>query len=161
MVINDWKSQWCSEQREAWSKLKTELCNPEILVSLIGGKLKKVMSESSSYEVGGVLMELDNESGWIPVVRSSRQISAADMAYPVYQKSCLAVVHNLMKWGKYLHGERFPVVTDQLYLKWVMNLKEPRDRFARWLMEIQDFGSMWCMYQDHSQWYLTPSAGRR
>lgn len=52
----------------------------------------------------------------------------------------MVVVHELRKWRHYLHGvPTFTVVTDHLELRWLVNLKDPRDRLARWMVDVQDF----------------------
>ena len=48
-------------------------------------------------------------------------------------------MHALLKWRHYLHGEHFVAVTDLLSLKWLLSLKDPRDKLARWVVQIQDF----------------------
>ena len=48
-------------------------------------------------------------------------------------------MHSLQKWSHYLHSESFTVVTDHLSLKWLLSLKDPREKLARWVIEIQDF----------------------
>lgn len=38
-----------------------------------------------------------------------------------------------------MHGESFVLVTNHLILKWLMSLKDSRDKLARWVIEIQDY----------------------
>lgn len=42
-----------------------------------------------------------------------------------------------------MHGEPFVVVTNHLTLKWLMSLKDSRDKLARWVIEIQDYDSFY------------------
>lgn len=51
----------------------------------------------------------------------------------------MTVFHSLRRWRYYLHGEMFKVVSDQLTLKWLLSLKDPRKRLARWVLEVMDF----------------------
>lgn len=122
------------ENSKKLGEIKSALCNPEILVSPTGGRYTKVMANASSSEVGVVILQQEDAYGWRPVAFTSRQFKASEMAYPVYQKECLAVEHALTKWEKYLYRNGFTVVTDQLFFKSLMNLKEPKGRLARWLM---------------------------
>lgn len=66
-----------------------------------------------------------------------------DVKYTVTERECLAIVHSLKKWRFYLHGgAKFLVMTDHQSLHWLMNMKEPKGRLARWMVEIQDFDFM-------------------
>ena len=71
---------------------------------------------------------------------TSRKTTDAEVIYTVTERECLAMVHALRKSRCYLHGEPDLIVeTDHLSLKWLMSLKEPRGRLARWMVEVQDF----------------------
>jgi RNase H-like domain found in reverse transcriptase len=52
----------------------------------------------------------------------------------------LAVVFGLRQFRHLLHGEDFEVVTDHIALTWLLSLREPKERLARWIVEIQTFG---------------------
>ena len=74
------------------------------------------------------------------MVFTSRKPTDSEKKFTVTEKDCLAVVHSLRKWRFYLHGETdVVVVTDRYSLKWLVSLKDPRGRFARWMVDIQDF----------------------
>ena len=139
LIISDWITRWGQEQREAWRTLKELLSNPSALSAPRSGAPKKVMTDASAYGIGGVLLQEDDHGTWRPLSFTSRQLKKSELAYPVHQKECLAVVHALKIWRHYLHGETFQVVTDQMSLKWLMSLQEPRDRLARWVLEVQDY----------------------
>lgn len=51
----------------------------------------------------------------------------------------MAVDYALKKWRHYLRGENLEAVTDKLSLRGLLSLKDPRDRPARWVLEIQSF----------------------
>ena len=68
------------------------------------GASKKVMTNASSYGLGGFLLQLEEDSTWRPVSFASRQLKKAEISYPVHQKECLAVVQALKKWRHYLHA---------------------------------------------------------
>lgn len=112
---------------------------PESLKPLTRGIKRKVTTDASAYGLGGVLLQRGDDGSWNPVSLTSRQLKKVELAYPVHEKECFAVVYALKEWRHYLHGEAFEVVTDQMSLKWLLGLQEPRDRLARRVLEIQDF----------------------
>ena len=98
------------------------------------------MTNASAYGVGGVLLQREDDGKWHPVSFTSRKLTDAERKFTVTEKECLAVVHGLRKWRFYLHGETdVVVVTDHCSLRWLMSLKDPRGRLARWMVSIQDF----------------------
>ena len=129
--IHDWDLRWGVVQRNAWKALKEALRNPEILVAPRRGMVKKVMTDASSYEPGGFLLQMSTNGKWRPVCFTGRLLRLAERKFTATEKECLAVVHALRKWRHYLHGERFVVVTDHLALRWLRSHKEPRERLAR------------------------------
>lgn len=137
--IHDWESRWETSQREAWQALKGALRDPEVLVAPKRGMQKRVMTDASSYGLGGVLLQKTEEGNWRPVSFTSRLMRLSERKFTATEKECLAVVHALRKWCHYLHGERFQVITDHLALRWLLSLKEPRERLARWVVDVQDF----------------------
>jgi RNase H-like domain found in reverse transcriptase len=57
----------------------------------------------------------------------------------VTQKECLAVLSGLQKSRQHLYGEIFGVITDHSALVWLMSLRDPKHRLARWILEFQSF----------------------
>ena len=137
--IPDWHIRWGEKQREAWKELKNSLSAPDVLASPERGAPKKVMTDASSYRLGGVLLQMTKGGKWRPVSFTSRLLKLSERKYTVPEKECLAIFHALRKWRHYLHGERFECVTDHLALRWLLSLKDPRERLARWVVEVQDF----------------------
>ncbi len=97
------------------------------------------MTDASSYGLGGVLLQKSDSGVWRPVAYTSKQLKKSELAYTVTEKECYAVVYELREWRRYLYGEKFIVVTDHLALKWLLSLKDPRERPARWVLEVQEF----------------------
>ena len=86
--IPDWIARWGSCQRDAWQQLKDSLSDPQVLMAPVRGASKKVMTDASSYGVGGVLLQKDEAGAWNPVSFTSKQFKKAELAYPVHQKEC-------------------------------------------------------------------------
>ena len=140
VAIKEWGRKWGEEQRNAWMGLKEDLSSPTVLASPRRDAVKKLMTDASNYGVGGVLLQQEETGAWRPVAFTSRKLKGAETRYTTTEKECLAVVHSLKKWRHYLQGSpAFEVVTDHMALRWLMSVREPRGRLARWMMEIQDF----------------------
>ena len=116
------------------------LCDPEILAAPVRGPPKRFMTDASAYGLGGVLLQQTQRGEWSPVSFTSKLMKKAEQYYSPTDKECLAIVNALKKWRHYLYREHFAAVTDHLVLKWLMSLKDPRERLARWTIEVQDYG---------------------
>lgn len=122
-MIADWDARWGEAQIQAWKDINDVLSAPEFLVPPTRGSPKRMLTDASGYGIGGVLLQLSNDSSWRPVSFTSRKLSDAEVKYTVAERECLAVVHGLQKCRCYLHGEQELVVgTDHLSLKWLMSL---------------------------------------
>jgi RNase H-like domain found in reverse transcriptase len=91
--------------------------------------------------LGVALLQFEGEDkGWLPVGFASRKMKGTEQRCTTTEKECLAVVFGLRKLRHLLHGEDFEVVTDHIALTWLLSLREPKERLARWIVEIQTFG---------------------
>jgi transposase InsO family protein len=143
--VPDWAARWGLEQRMAFEDLRTEMGRPEFLVPARPGADKRMVTDASRYGFGAVLLQLEGARGWQPVGFASRKLTGGEPRWTTTERECGAVVFGLRKFRHLLHGERFTVVTDHTALGWLMNLREPRERLARWIIGIQemDFAVMY------------------
>jgi RNase H-like domain found in reverse transcriptase len=49
------------------------------------------------------------------------------------------MVFGLRKIRQHLYGEKFEVITDHIALTWLLALRDPKERLARWIVEMQTF----------------------
>lgn len=77
--------------------------------------------------------------GWGPVAFASRKQQGAEVQYTVPDKEYAAIVFGLGKFREILYGEEFSVVIEHATPVWLMKLSDPKDRLARWVVEVQVF----------------------
>ena len=132
LVIKEWDRRWRISERRAWEHLKGVLGDPEFLLLPRRGAAKKVMADSSTYGLGGVLLQEEGGEKWRPIAFTSRKLSDSEKKFTVTERECLAVFHGLRKLRPSLHGEKEVLIfTDSFSFKWLMSLRDPRRRLAR------------------------------
>ncbi|KAA8497500.1 Transposon Ty3-I Gag-Pol polyprotein [Porphyridium purpureum] len=135
----DWSSRFGKAQREAFERLKTALCDPSVvLYQPIPGAAWMLDTDASTLGVGAALYRRLGSS-FHPVCFLSRALTPAEKNYAITELECLAVVWAVRKCRHYLYGESICIRSDHEPLKWLLNLKEPRGRLARWALALSDY----------------------
>ncbi|GFU70442.1 retrovirus-related Pol polyprotein from transposon 297 [Trichonephila clavipes] len=93
---------------------------------------------ASNYALGAVLLQGEG-SDEHPIEYASRLLTPAERNYSTTEREALAVVWALKKFRGYIEGTEITVASDHQPLKWLLNLKSPTGRLARWALEIQSF----------------------
>jgi transposase InsO family protein len=139
VYIPHWESKWNEKPRTAFETLRDELTSPEFVAPIRSGAKKKLVTDASKYGLGVVLIQEEQVGKWLPVAFGSLKLKGAEVRYTTTEKECMAVVFGLHKYRHLLCGEIFKVVTDHTALKWLMSLRDPRDRLAHWMIEVMQF----------------------
>jgi RNase H-like domain found in reverse transcriptase len=63
-------------------------------------------------------------------------LQGGEPRYTTAEKGAGAFVWALKKWRQLLDGQKFEAVTDNIALKWLMNLQLPHYRLAKCVMEV-------------------------
>jgi hypothetical protein len=139
LTRKDVKFSWGEDQQTAFDNLKKSLTEYPILRLPVLDRSFIVFTDSSGYCGGGVLAQVDPETGEEYVVAyGSRMFKGAERFYGISEKEALAIVYCLKLWRVYL-CKKFVVISDHNALSWLMNIKEPCARLCRWAIYLQAF----------------------
>jgi hypothetical protein len=135
--LKDWDNRWKEAQQEAFLRLREVLADPGFLVPAREWARKRLCTDASRYGIGAVLLHLEDTGRWLPVGFASRMLKGAEPRYTRTERENLSVVFGLRKFRHYIYGEPFEVVTDHIALTRLMSLRDPKDRLARWIVDMQ------------------------
>lgn len=130
--------RWEQEEQNAFNTLKELLVSPPILKQCDPAKPYVIRTDASNFALGAVLSqgEVPDEH---PIEYASRLLTSAEKNYSTTEREALAVVWALQKFRGYIEGAEVTVASDHQPLRWLMSLKSPSGRLARWALQIQEF----------------------
>ncbi|GFV55378.1 retrovirus-related Pol polyprotein from transposon 17.6 [Trichonephila clavipes] len=123
-----WK--WGSEQEEAFRDLKLKLASPPVLKPADGTKPFVIRTDASSVALEAVLLQGEKDEH--PIEYASRLLSSSERNYSTTEREALAVVWVLENVRGYVEGQTIRLSSDHQPLKWLLSLKSPTGRLARW-----------------------------
>ena len=130
---------WNDECEEAFNAIKNALIGPEVMgYPLNDGGCFYLDTDASGYGIGGVLSQTQSDRERV-IAYASRSMSKAEKNYCINEKELLAVVFFMQYFRQYLLGRRFIVRTDHQALVWLLSLKEPNGKIARWIEALAPF----------------------
>ena len=133
---------WKEPQEKAFQTIKKQLSSTPVLAHYSPDKPTKVSVDASSYGLGGVLLQKE-ENDWKPVFYASRSLTPTEQRYAQVEKEALAVTWNCEKFRDYLLGlSNFTVETDHKPLLALLKTKmldELTPRIQRFRMRLMQF----------------------
>ena len=130
--------KWTSAEEDSFSQLKTLLTSSPCLATSIEDKPFYLYTDASNYALGAVLCQGERDS-CRPIEYASRLLIPAERNYCTTEREALAIVWALDRFRGYLECNEVIVMTDHQALRWLMSLKSPHGRLARWALQIQGY----------------------
>jgi hypothetical protein len=129
---------WGTAQEDAFAKLKNLLSASPILRQADPSLPYTLKTDASSYALGACVLQGEGPDER-PVEYASRLLTPAEKNYTTTEREALAIVFGVQKFRGYLEGARVIVASDHQPLKWLMSLRSPSGRLARWALLLQSF----------------------
>ena len=131
---------WSHEQDEAIEVIKDMFRTTQVMAHFDPSRPTILITDASHYAMGAVLSQIVDEEGTErPICFSSKTFDRHQENYTVTEKECLAVVWATEIHQTLLKGITFTIETDHEALKYLISIKEPVGRLARWAMKLQEF----------------------
>lgn len=136
LTKKDAKWEWKTPQVKAFEKLKLLLSSAPILRQADPRLPYTLRTDASSYALGACLLQGEGEDER-PVEYASRLLTPAEQNYSTTEREALAVVWSVQKFRGYIENSTVNVQSDHQPLKWLLSLKTPTGRLARWALSLQ------------------------
>jgi len=139
LLCKDTRYVWSAECQLAFERLRDALVSYPILRAPNYNYKFVLHCDASGYAIGVVLTQTDENGVEYVVAYGARTQTRHEIHYTITEKECLAVVWGIKHFRSYLFGAKFDVVTDHSALKWLMTIKDPTGRLARWGIYLQAY----------------------
>ena len=113
--------EWSGECKRALAQVRRLLVGDTILKRYEPEAPLKLMTDSSEVGVGAVLLQPDGEGLERPVMFASRTLTGTERKYPMVEKEALAVSFAVKRFGQFLYGRRWTLVTDNRALSRILS----------------------------------------
>lgn len=139
LLKKDSKWKWTEDCHSSFEELKKRLTSYPILRQPDFSKPFILYTDASGIAIGAILCQVDDDGNEYVVAYASRKLKGAELNYGITEKECLAVIWAIKHFRVYLFGKKFKVVTDHSALQWLMKIKEPIGKLARWSIFLQTY----------------------
>ena len=131
---------WTDECETSFESLRSALVETPVLAFPKWNQPFWVEVDASGVSVGGILSQETEDGIRKPLAYFSSGLTGAQRNYSASELECWALVTAVRKWKTYLQAApKIVLVTDHNPLVWLRKQKDPRHKFARWLMELESY----------------------
>ena len=139
LTCKDAKWNWDTNCEAAFNKLKTLLTSDPILKPIDYSLDFILYCDASGVGCGAILSQKAENGSIHNCMYMSRTFKGAELHYSATEKECLAVVWPVKKCRNELIHKHFTIVTDHTALQWLISLKDPIGKLARWGIYMQEY----------------------
>jgi RNase H-like domain found in reverse transcriptase len=136
--MKDLEFDFSEECAKAFNELKRALISAPILQPPDCLQLFELMCDVSDFAVGAVLGQKKDKKP-IVIYYASKVLDSTHANYTTTEKELLAVVLALNKFRSYLVDSQIIVYIDHAAIKYLLNKKDSKSRFIRWILLLQEF----------------------
>ena len=158
---NTW--HWGQLQEQVFREIKEMMTSAPILALYDPNKDTKVNADASSYGIGGIVLQKQEDGIWKPILYVSRALSPVEYRYSQVERECLACVWTCERssnfiWGKSIIGETdhkplIPMVTMHM-------LNQLTPFIQRMRMRLMRFNIKQMIHVPGKQMYTTDTLSR-
>jgi len=127
-----------NECQAAFDLLKTALTQAPILAYPDFTLPFDLYVDTSDDALGMVLGQVQN-GGEAVISYSERKLLPAEKNYSGTKREAVAAVAGIKYLQSYLYGRKFTIHTDHNAVHWLMKIREPTGRLARWALLLQQY----------------------
>ena len=139
------KFVWTDACQDAFDTLKKALAEAPIL-AYPDFNLPFLLATDARNDAIGMVLGQKQNGHEVVISYAGRKLNPAERNYSMTERESLAVVDGVRHFQTYLYGRQLTVLTDHNAVRWLMNIKEPTGRLARWALLLQqhDFTIEYC-----------------
>ena len=107
---NEW--HWDQAQEQSFSSLKKEVTQAPVLAHHCSEKETSVSADSSSYALGAVPLQVQEDDTKKPIAYASRSMTSTEQRYAQIEKEALATTWACETFADFVLGKEFLIETD-------------------------------------------------
>ena len=130
--------RWDEPQEQAFQALKGRLQKAPVLALHDAGAKLTLYTDWSAIGMGAVLSQCKPPAEEQVIAFASRSCNECERNYSSYEGEGAAAVWGVQHFRIYLQGRPFTLVTDHQPLRWLMENKDLRGKYAKWAMILQE-----------------------
>ena len=127
---------WTTECEKAFNHFKTILTSEPLLAYPNFRETFYLYTDASNKGIGFTLGQKYDGKEFV-ILYGGRIFHKSEKNFSTTEKECLAVVAAVQKVRPYVYGTKFIIITDHSALRWLLSIKDPTGRLARWAMILQ------------------------
>lgn len=134
------RSVWCWDDncQASFDKVKAMIMSCPVLRYPDWKEPFVVCVDASTSGVGGMLAQKSEKGELQPISFFSSGLTSAQRNYAAGELEAWALIAALRKWWEYLQAaKKVYFISDHNPLVWMKQKKDPRGKFARWLLELE------------------------